>query len=242
MSEPPPREPHDERTPVPVRDRADGYFRNGTWVPRDAEPDPRPGWRERIEGRLGIRFDDRRLWVGAAALALVLLVIVVLVLNRGDEPLRVPKREHDFLAAVRQGQSAVRAGNDLTVVTADRDRNSSVCAWMPANGKVTNWLGTLTDVGTVLGSKQGEVAVSIGDSVKLHTWSHASQDGKDHTLVDPNSDVYRSLSKLKPGAKVVFSGSFRPDGPLCLHETSLFARNGMLTPGFVFRFTSVAPR
>ena len=73
MSEPPPRDPDTEtetdRTPVPVRERVDGYFRNGVWVPRGTQLDPQPAtWRERLEslepltprGRLRVRLGAAR--------------------------------------------------------------------------------------------------------------------------------------------------------------------------------------
>jgi hypothetical protein len=249
MSEPPPREGSTDtdagadRTPVPVRERADGYFRNGIWVPRGTEPDPQPpGWRERLESQFGIRVEDRRLWVGAAVVLLVLVVVVVVLANRGGPPQRSPKAQRDFLRAVQRGQMAVQAGNDITVVTAARERASEVCRDLPRDGSVENWTGTLTKVGTVFGGKQGEVAVSLGDGVHLRTWNHKSQDTKDHTLVDSHSDVYQQLSHLQTGDLVLVSGNFVPKGAICIHETSLFDRNGMLTPGFVFRFTSVVAR
>ena len=76
----------------------------------------------------------------------------------------------------------------------------------------------------------------------MRTWSRESDDAEDHTLIDPNSDVYRALANLKSGDRVQFDGVFRPHGATCIHETSIFAKNGMLTPSFVFAFTAVAPR
>jgi hypothetical protein len=241
MSEPPPREPDDDRTPVPVRERGDGYFRNGTWVPRGTEPDPQPpGWREQVESRLGISLDDRRLWMAAGGV-LALLILVVVIVNAGS-PTRRPQEERDFLTAVKHGQTAVKDGNDITLVTAARDRASAVCALLPRGGAVEDWVGTISRVGTVFGGKQGQLEISLGNDVHVRTWSRASEDAKDHTLVDPNSDVYRALADLKSDDQVRFSGSFVPRGATCVHETSLFARNGMLTPSFVFRFTEVGPR
>jgi hypothetical protein len=246
MSESPPRELEGDRAPdrapVPVRERADGYFRNGVWVPRGSEPDPDPpGWRERLESRLRIRLDDRRLWAAAAGV-LVVIVILVAVAHRGG-PVRTPEQERAFLEAVARGQAAVRKGNDLTVVTAERDRRSEVCPLLaPTDGAVHDWIGTVGKVGTVLGGDKGHAQVKIADDVTLKTWSRQSEDEKDQTLVDPNSDVYRTFADLKRGDEVRFTGKFLPDGSRCLHETSLFDRNGMLTPGFVFRFTAVAPR
>src|SRR4051794_25974367 len=100
MSEPPPRDTDDTGSTTPVRERVNGYYRNGVWVPRDTEPDPQPpGWREAVEERLGVRFDDRRLWVVAGAVLLVLVVVVALVSSRStDQP---PTQEQDFLHAVR---------------------------------------------------------------------------------------------------------------------------------------------
>jgi hypothetical protein len=245
MSEPPPRDPDTDteadRTPVPVRERVDGYFRNGVWVPRGTEPDPQPAsWRERLESRYGIRLQDRRLWIGAAGVLLVLVVVAVIA--NGGAPARKPREEREFLKAVQHGQTAVKEGNDITLVTAARDRASAVCALLPPGGAVKDWVGTLTKVDTVLGGKKGQVAVKVADDVQLHTWSRESEDTKAHTLVDPNSDVYRDLADLTSGDQVRFSGAFVPKGATCIHETSLFARNGMLTPGFVFRFTAVGPR
>ncbi len=241
MSEPPSREPEDIQPTAPVRERVDGYYRNGIWVPRDDEPDPQPpGWRERLEHRLGIRLSDRRVWLASVGV-LVVFVVLVAITNAGS-PARAPEEERDVLAAVKKGQSAVREGNDITLVTAARDRASAICALLPRGGRVEDWIGTVSKVGTVFGGKQGKVSVSVGDGVELRTWSRESEDARDHTLVDPNSDVYRALADLKSGDEVTFTGAFVPKGATCLHETSVFDRNGMLTPSFVFRFTSVSPR
>ena len=245
MSEPPPREPDDVKALLPVRDRSEGYYRNGIWVPRDMEPDPQPPslWerlQQAFQARFHLAITDRRVWIPAAS-ARVVLVAVLVIANSGS-PATMPGEQRDFLAAVKHGQTAVRAGNDITLVTAARDRTSAVCALLPRDGAVRDWVGTISKVGTVFGGKQGHVSVAVGDDVHLRTWDRASEDGKDRTLVDPNSDVYRSLADLKSGDQVRFSGAFVGKGASCLHETSLFARNGMLTPGFVFRFTAVGPR
>ena len=247
MSESPPRELDDDRTPVPVRERADGYYRNGEWVPRNPLPDPPPaGVRERLDRwlqeRFGTGLDDRRVQGAAVAIAAVLLLLLVLALNRGAAPAKRPEQERKLLDAVAVGQQAVQEGNDLTVVTAARDRNSTICGLLPEGGRVKDWVGTITDLGKVTGGDQGHLTVSIGNSTKLRTWSHASEDTSDHTLVDSHSDVYQALADLNEGDRVRFSGTFRHEAGSCVHETSLFDRNGMQTPSFLFRFTAVDPR
>jgi hypothetical protein len=239
MSEPPSREPDDTGATAPVRERGDGYYRNGVWVPRNPTPDPQPpSWRERLESLFGIRLNDRRVW----AAGIVIVLVVLVAIGTSGSPDRAPEQERDFLAAVKKGQNAVRDGNDITLVTAARDRASAVCALLPRDGAVEDWVGTIKKIGTVFGGKQGHLSVAVGNDVELRTWSRESDDTKDHTLVDPNSDVYRELADLKSGDEVRFSGVFVRRGATCIHETSVFARNGMLTPGFAFRFTAVEPR
>ena len=243
MSEPPPGDADHERVPVPGR--GDGYYRNGTWVPRDEQPDPQPpGWSERVqagfESRFGIPLTDRRVWVPAV---IVLTALVVLwAVSQAGAPARVPQQERDFLDVVQRGQTAVRDGNDITLVTAARDRASGACALLPRDGRVEDWVGTIAEVDTVTGGKQGRLTVSIAEDIKLRTWSRKSEDEGDRTLIDPNSDVYRALADMKSGEQVRFDGNFVSHGASCLQETSVFARNGMLTPSFVFEFTAVAPR
>ncbi|MET0840063.1 MAG: hypothetical protein ABWY19_14875 [Marmoricola sp.] len=245
MSESPPREPDDAAPPAgtstPVRERGDGYMLNNVWVPRGKGPDRTPlTWSERLDARFGDRWRDHRFQAVAGGVLLV-LVLVVVGATSGSGPARMPDAQRDFLSAVERGQTAVSEGNDLTLVTAARDRASQICPALD-DGRVEDWVGTIKDVGTVVGGKQGHLTLALGHDVELRTWDRSSDDAQDHTLIDPNSDLYRDLADLGAGDRVRFSGSFRPRGASCLHETSLFAKNGMLTPGFVFRFTAVAPR
>ena len=174
----------------------------------------------------------------AAAGVVVAIVVVVLIAHRGAIA-RVPQQERDFLRAVRHGQEAVRKGNDLTLVTAARDRSSAVCRVASAtNGGVENWVGTISNIDTVMGGKQGHVAVEIGDDVTAEAPGAASRRTPRTTRWSTRTPTSTApWPDLKSGDKVRFNGAFVPHGATCLHETSLFARNGMLTPGFVFRFT-----
>ena len=111
MSEPPPREPDDTASTAPVRERVNGYYRNGVWVPRDADPDPQPpGWRERVEARLGLQLNDRRLWMVVATVLTVFIVLSVIV--GSGSPARAPEEEKQFLDAVKRGQT--RCGTATT--------------------------------------------------------------------------------------------------------------------------------
>jgi hypothetical protein len=240
MSEPPSREPETDIRTDPKPERGDGYFRNGVWVPRNQDPDPKPPtWRDRLEALLDSRWSEPRMWLPAAV---VLVVLIVLIISAASGPAQAPAEQRDFLTAIKRGQTDVSEGNDITIVTATRDRARRICGLLPRDGAAVDWVGTIEDVGTIFGGTDGHLSLSIGNDVDLKTWTSGSDDAKDHTLIDPDSEVYRALSELHSGDEVKFSGTFAPRGRSCIHETSIRARNGMLTPGFIFDFTAVAPR
>jgi hypothetical protein len=237
MSEPP-REP---------REIPPGYrMQNGELVPAEQPaitrimPTPkdvrRPRWPRRPRRSWG---NIPGYWPIVATLGALVLFLAVIAFNSPDS---VPEQQRHFLTIVKQGQDAVRHGNDITLVTASRQRARDTCSLLPRDLAVTDWIGTITDVGTVSGGEAGVLRVAIGDDVEVKTWTDEGDDRRDHTLIDPDSSVYHSLSTLQEGNGIRFSGTFVPRPGTCLQETSLFARNGMLTPDFIFRFTSVAPR
>jgi hypothetical protein len=172
----------------------------------------------------------------AATLVALLLFLLVIALN---SPQSLPEQERHFLTIVKRGQDAVRHGNDVTLVTAKRRRAEEICELLPRDLKASKWQGTVSEVGTVSGSEAGDLRVAIGDGVEVKTWTSPGDDKRDHTLVSPKSPLYDSLAKLRKGEKVTFTGTFAPRPATCVQETSIFAKNGMLTPDFIFRFTAV---
>ena len=52
---------------------------------------------------------------------------------------------------------------------------------------------------------------------------------------------FESVAKLDDGDRVVIDGTFVRDQGSCVKETSTFAKNGMLTPDFLFLFSSIHP-
>jgi hypothetical protein len=188
-------------------------------------------WRDRRDRR-----DRRRLWPWVAA-GVALLVAVLLL--RGGQPDTAPQEQQAFLAAVQRAQREVREGNDLTVVTARRERRQVVCGLLGPRREVQEWVGTVEHIGTTLGGDDGVLRVSLGHDVDLKTQGAGWGDDAGRTLIRPGSEVYDSLADLDEGDPVVFSGTFVPKGRSCLQETSVRDRNGILTPDFVFRFSSV---
>jgi hypothetical protein len=75
---------------------------------------------------------------------------------------------------------------------------------------VEKWIGII-DTLSSNGDGLGVLTVKIADDVVLKTWNNAVSDMFDHTLIDPDSSVFRKASSLKVGQRVAISGAFIPD-------------------------------
>jgi hypothetical protein len=195
----------------------------------------------RIIPKLKPEPDPRRWWVLVGAALLILSVVLVALATKGPEhPVRVaPTGEKKFLEAVRHGQDRVRHGNPVTLVSARQQRMRTLCRDLEdGDQKVRGWVGTVHDIDTQ-GDGEGVITVSIGDDTDLRTGSGMGAEKR--ILLRPRSDVFESVANLHDGDRVVFDGAFVPDGTACVNETSIFDRNGMLTPDFLFMFSSIAP-
>jgi hypothetical protein len=186
--------------------------------------------------------DPRKRWaLGGGAVLVLAIVLVVVALARSGTPevRRVPADEKKFLQGVQDGQYEVHHGNAFTLVTARGDRSAALCNVLEqAHQTVRGWLGTIHDIDT-RGDDEGIITVSIGSDTDLRTGSGAGADKR--MLVNPGSGVYRSVAGLHDGDRVVFAGTFVRSGTSCVKETSVHPKNGMLTPDFLFVFSSIAP-
>ena len=112
----------------------------------------------------------------------VVTVLVIVGWSRERQLLArvAPSRSATSSTSSSDGQTAVREGNDITLVTAARDRAGAACApCCRATGRVEDWVGTIEEVGTVSGGKQGQLS---GDdqltTSSCDTWSRESEDAK----------------------------------------------------------------
>jgi hypothetical protein len=53
--------------------------------------------------------------------------------------------------------------------------------------------------------------------------------------------MFRSALQLREGSKVHFSGTFFKSEADCLKEGSVTLAGSILDPGFIFRFSKIAP-
>ena len=181
----------------------------------------------------------RRQWLigGGALLVLVVIVLAVTGSTRRAER-HAPADEKEFLEAVQHGQDRVNHGNAVTLVSAKAERGKKICELLgPQHQKVHGWVGTIKGIDTR--DDEGIITVSIGHDTDLRTGSGAGAEKR--VLLRPGSEVFESVAKLDDGDRVVVDGTFVRDQGSCVKETSTFAKNGMLTPDFLFLFSSIHP-
>lgn len=151
---------------------------------------------------------------------------------------RVPSKQQKFIQIVEDAAQKAEAGNEFAVVKARKKRGRDICALMPAL-KATNWIGEVEDASTELGGDSGVLMLRLTEGIAAGTWNNSLSDIDANTLIKPSAPLYDKLGSLSQGDSVTFSGRFIR-GPDCLEEQSIADENGVLTPDFTFKFTSIS--
>jgi uncharacterized protein len=145
-----------------------------------------------------------------------------------------------LVAAVEKARQAYAAGaNDMAKGAARPRRAKDICAAMPSPA-IEKWSGIVETLSSN-GDGLGVLSIKIDGDVALKTWNNSLSDIGDHTLIDPNSNVFREATALKVGQKVIFSGTFIPNTTDCFHEGSLTVAGSLEKPEFIFRFSDISP-
>ncbi|MBH9993797.1 MULTISPECIES: hypothetical protein [Bartonella] len=153
----------------------------------------------------------------------------------------IPEDESSFISSLQSAREKyTHSTNDLAKGGVRRERAKAVCKAVPIP-MVKNWVGTITEL-TTNGDGLGVVSVQLSSDVFVKTWNNALSDVFDKTLLDPDSQVFKNLSKLNKGEKIRFSGQFLKDSQTvdCYREASLSMDGSMEKPEYIFRFSSVS--
>lgn len=152
---------------------------------------------------------------------------------------QLPADEQKFISIVADAQTKARsAENDMQKGGVKAERDKALCAAMSA-GSVTDWVGKLVDIDANSDGK-GVLAIELARDIQVKTWNNAFSDSGDNTLLEPGTPIFNTVSQMKKGSMVKFSGSFFPglEGD-CLKESSLSLNGKIRSPEFIFRFESV---
>ena len=103
---------------------------------------------------------------------------------------------------------------------------------------VSDWVGQIDALSSNSDGK-GVLEISLAPDIQVKTWNNDFSDTASHTLIDPSSSLFGTVSQMRKGDQVVFSGAFFPSDVDCVKETSVSLAGSMTDPEFLFRFLSV---
>jgi hypothetical protein len=153
--------------------------------------------------------------------------------------LPVPSDQARFISAVVAARTAYKsAPNELAAGGIRNSRQQAICSAL-MDQSAPGWVGKIRKL-TSNGDGKGVISVELAPDIHVSTWNNALSDIGDHTLIDPNSSMFKSLSTMKVGDVVKFSGRFSPSKTDCVGEQSVTLAGSMTDPAFTMRFTSIS--
>lgn len=150
-----------------------------------------------------------------------------------------PAAQTAFLKVLEDGRSASSsAANDMQKGAALADREKLICSILPRGKRVSDWHGTIYSINANSDGK-GVLIVELDDSTWVSTWNNALSDIGTNTLIEPNTGLFKSVSALSPGDRVIFSGEFFTEREGCIRTQNLMLSSKINRPEFVFKFSKV---
>ncbi|EKS35982.1 MULTISPECIES: hypothetical protein [Afipia] len=150
----------------------------------------------------------------------------------------LPSDQARFIEAVTKARSQfIAAANELAAGGLRNSRQQAVCNALQGN-YVSGWIAKVADQSTN-GDGKGVVTLELAPNLQVSTWNNAVSDFSDKTLIDPESQLFKSLAAMKRGDTVRFSGDFFPSKVDCVREMSVTLAGSMRSPVFTMRFSSI---
>jgi hypothetical protein len=151
----------------------------------------------------------------------------------------LPPDQQDFVRVVDSARNAYKsAANEMLKGVERVNRRKAICKTLNSPN-VKNWVGKIVQLRSAGKDARGVLAVSIGTKITLKTWNNDFSDLDFGTLINTDSPLFASVSAMKVGDSVVFSGHFFPSEEDCVKEGSLTTGGSMNDPEFIFRFRQV---
>jgi len=119
----------------------------------------------------------------------------------------MPASEAAFIRTIINARRQYDAGQTEMAKGAARPARKMAICNVLAGVDVTDWVGKISTLSTN-NDGRGVLAIAIDDKIWVTTYNNAVSDIGDHTLIDPNSTLYRRALNLQPGQIVRFSGHF----------------------------------
>ena len=160
--------------------------------------------------------------------------------SNSEKALPLPVDQVRFIAIAKEHAASYQASpNDLAKGGVRNTRKVALCNALRSR-QIEDWVGTIYKLSSNNEGK-GVLTVQLSDDIYLKTWNNNFSDIGDQTLIDPNSSLFITLSSLKSGTAIKFSGSFIPSDTDCVREGSLTQSGSMTEPEFIMKFTKIEP-
>jgi hypothetical protein len=150
------------------------------------------------------------------------------------------EQERDFVDEVEEARDDFkRAANDMAGGGIRYQRKGKICSALGGN-RIEGWKGIIKSLSSS-SDGQGVLEILISDHVTVKTFNNQLSDSLSSTptLIRPGSSLFQTVSGMKEGDLVTFSGTFLPDEADCVKEGSLTLAGSMTQPEFIFQFSSV---
>jgi hypothetical protein len=149
-----------------------------------------------------------------------------------------PEKQKEFESVIATfSQQFDKAQNELQESTCRRDRMNAIKS-LNISPQIGGWIGTLIQLKTNTEGK-AYITIRLNRDLSVSTWNNALSDFGDNTLIPMDTDLFKTLSNMKTGQKVKFSGSFIRSNMDYFREQSLTIRGAMKNPDFLMKFSSV---
>lgn len=179
-----------------------------------------------------------------AALGCALGFIVVGALvggGRSSDPVvsaPLPSDQTRFIAAITQARSKFTgAPNELAAGGMRNARQQAICSALQGQN-ASGWIAKVAYLSTN-GDGRGVITLDLEPGLQVSTWNNDLSDYSDKTLIDPDTQLFKSLATLRRGDTVRFSGGFFPSNLDCVGEQSVTLAGSMRSPVFTMRFSSI---
>jgi DNA-directed RNA polymerase subunit RPC12/RpoP len=131
------------------------------------------------------------------------------------------------------------APNELKKSSVRSERKKNIKETLNGKRSINNWVGVLAHMGTTSDQKAYITIRLEGGKIDIATWNNALSDIQDLTLIPESASLYKKVSDMKVGDRVIFNGSFLSSENDFIREASLTEAGSMLNPKFIIRFSEI---
>lgn len=149
--------------------------------------------------------------------------------------------QRNFLKILEQSEQEYEdAPNELKKSAVRTKRGNLIKECLGNTRKFSNWIGVVSNMRTT-GKGKAIFEIEIeGTGINIGTMNNEFSDLFGGTLIEQSSSLYKTISELEKGDKVIVNGSFiSSDNNDYIYERSITESGSMRSPDFIAKFTKI---